>query len=146
MAPPPAPARIVLDTNAWLDLLVFADPRIAAIEAALSGGRLEAITSEPCREEWRRVLGYPLLALAPPRREALMTAFDARARIVEVAPAGAELLPQCRDRDDQKFLELALAGGARWLISRDKALLRLNRRARREGLFGILVPEAWRAD
>lgn len=142
--PSPAPPRIVLDTNAWLDLLVFADPRIASVDAALRAGDVAAITSPACREEWRRVLEYPVLALDAGRRDALLSAFDARARCIDAVLPDDAMLPVCRDADDQKFLELALIGGARWLLTRDKALLRLNRRTRRDGLFEVLVPEAWR--
>jgi putative PIN family toxin of toxin-antitoxin system len=139
-APPP---RIVLDTNAWLDLLVFDDPRIGAIREALREARVEAVTDAACREEWRRVLGYPLLALEPDRQDALMRAFDAVATRLDTPSITTPPLPRCRDPDDQKFLELALSGGARWLVTRDKAVLKLNRRTRRDGLFAILVPEAW---
>ncbi|MCF7222424.1 putative toxin-antitoxin system toxin component, PIN family [Lysobacter chinensis] len=143
MTLPAGPSRIVLDTNAWLDLLVFSDPRIDAIRAALDSGMLEAVTNAECREEWRRVLGYPLLALEPDRRLALIEAFDATAACLDTQPVEVPALPRCRDPDDQKFLELALAANARWLVSRDKALLKLDRHTRRGGLFAILVPEAW---
>ncbi|TQD48333.1 PIN domain-containing protein [Lysobacter aestuarii] len=140
---------MVLDTNAWLDLLVFEDPRIAAIRAALAEDRLVAFTDAGCREEWRRVLDYPLLALGPPRQASLMRAFDALARPHQGDATGAidaSPLPRCRDPDDQKFLELTRACGARWLVSRDKALLRLNRKTVRDHDFGVLVPEAWPPD
>ncbi|MBW8810763.1 MAG: PIN domain-containing protein, partial [Lysobacter sp.] len=52
-------------------------------------------------------------------------------------------LPRCADPDDQKFLELALAANARWLLSRDHALLVLGRRTARAGLFEILTARAW---
>ncbi|MFT7776961.1 putative toxin-antitoxin system toxin component, PIN family [Roseateles sp.] len=51
----------------------------------------------------------------------------------------------CRDPDDQKFIDLALAARARWLISRDKAVLALAKRARLRGL-AILTPERWSLD
>jgi hypothetical protein len=51
-------------------------------------------------------------------------------------------LPRCKDRDDQKFLELARDAGADWLVTADKALLRLARGGRLRGLFRILTPEA----
>ncbi|MGV3656140.1 MAG: PIN domain-containing protein, partial [Noviherbaspirillum sp.] len=54
-----------------------------------------------------------------------------------------ERLPQCRDKDDQKFLELARDAGAAALITKDKALLKLAGKARRAGLFAILTPQAW---
>jgi predicted nucleic acid-binding protein len=46
-------------------------------------------------------------------------------------------LPQCRDPDDQKFLEAALAARADFLVTRDQALLELARRVRQ---FRILTP------
>jgi predicted nucleic acid-binding protein len=51
---------------------------------------------------------------------------------------------QCSDRDDQKFLALAHAEGARWLLSRDRAVLKLARRAKHFGIL-ISVPERWSA-
>jgi predicted nucleic acid-binding protein len=48
----------------------------------------------------------------------------------------------CRDPDDQKFIDLALAAKAQWLVSRDKALLALAKRAKARGLL-IVKPEAW---
>ena len=47
----------------------------------------------------------------------------------------------CSDRDAQKFLGLAYAARADWLVTKDKALLKLARRARRDGLK-ILAPAA----
>jgi len=45
---------------------------------------------------------------------------------VEASLAGTSpVLPRCEDPDDQKFLELAWHAGARWLVTRDKALLKL---------------------
>lgn len=140
---PDTPPRIVLDTNAWLDLLVFADPRIGTLASALRQGGVVAVTDSACREEWRRVLDYPVLALPTVRQHALMDAYDVHAVLVEASASPDGVLPRCSDPDDQKFLELAHASGARWLLSRDKALLKLNRRTRRDGLFEILVPEAW---
>ena len=47
-------------------------------------------------------------------------------------------LPHCSDPDDQKFLELAAAVAADFLVSKDKALLELERRP---GLgFRIVTP------
>ena len=58
-------------------------------------------------------------------------------------PADLTPLPACRDPDDQKFLELAQASGAQWLISKDRDLLKLARRTRKAGWFLILKPEQW---
>ena len=138
--------RIVLDTNACLDLWVFADPRAAALLAALQAGALQAVTNSECRDEWRRVLRYPQLRLSDATRRAPADAYDALVhRLPDNAPpARADApLPRCADPDDQKFLQLALASGARWLVSRDGAVLALGRRTRRDGLFEIVSPQAW---
>ena len=42
------------------------------------------------------------------------------------------------------FLEIAVAAGARWLVTRDAALLRLARRMAREHGVDIVTPAAWR--
>ncbi|WP_369293093.1 PIN domain-containing protein [Klebsiella variicola] len=51
----------------------------------------------------------------------------------------------CRDQDDQKFIDLALDARARWLVSRDKAVLALAKRARARQLL-IVTPERWTLD
>lgn len=146
-APTPAP-RIVLDTNVWLDLLLFDDPRAAPLRQALANGEIVAVGNRECRDEWLRVLRYPALGLDDARRSALTEAYDALLQPFDESAFAAETpadtaLPRCSDPDDQKFLQLAHDAGARWLISRDNHLLSLARRCRREGLFEILTPEQW---
>ncbi|MDX1549620.1 MAG: putative toxin-antitoxin system toxin component, PIN family [Lysobacter spongiicola] len=137
------PPRIVLDTNVWLDLLVFDNPRRAELREAMHLGEVLAVTNSACREEWIRVLRYPILRLDPPAIESLEQAFDAIAHDWSAAGTEEPGLPRCSDPDDQKFLQLAHDAGARWLLSRDRAVLALARRCRREGRFAILPPEAW---
>jgi predicted nucleic acid-binding protein len=48
----------------------------------------------------------------------------------------------CRDPLDQKFLDLAVSVRAGWLITRDRDLLKLARKTRRQGLL-IVTPECW---
>lgn len=139
-----APPRVVLDTNVCLDLFVFGDPRCAPLAAALQAGVVDAVTGAACEAEWRAVLDYPQLALTPAVRASALAAFDACVRRVpDAGLAGALGLPRCADPDDQKFLALAAAAGARWLLSRDRALLTLHRRCLRVAGFAVLAPEAW---
>ena len=141
-----ATPRLVLDTNVALDLFVFRDPACERLMAALQTGLAQAVVDEPCRAEWLAVLDYPELGLAEEVRRDAGAAFD---RWVSLLPTGQLTphrdvkLPRCADPDDQKFLELALASGARWLLSKDKAVLQLARRTAREGWFVILCPSAW---
>ena len=144
MATPP---RLVLDTNVCLDLFVFGDAQCAVLRGALRAGAVEAVTGEACRAEWLAVLDYPQLALDAARQAAALAAFDAQLRLLPASGrsgvADTPHLPRCGDPDDQKFLELAQACGAQWLLSRDRELLELARRTRREHGFGIATPQAW---
>jgi putative PIN family toxin of toxin-antitoxin system len=139
----PAPAkRIVLDTNVCLDLFVFNDPRWADLLRAIERGEVEAVTRADCRDEYLIVLNYPHLPLNDENRPQAAARFDALVKVV--APnSRAVRLPVCTDRDDQKFLELARDAGAEILITKDKALLKLARKTAKEGLFRIMLPEAW---
>lgn len=142
------PKRVVLDTNVCLDLFVFRDPRWTTLLDALRSGQLEAVTREDCRMEWHLVLRYPHLKLDDDRRTATMAEFDAlipchpMPRQTEAAEETVRL-PLCKDKDDQKFLELARDVRADVLITKDKALLKLARKTRRDGLFAIMTPETW---
>jgi uncharacterized protein len=142
----PGLPRFVLDTNVCLDLFVFNDPQCASLLEAVHAGEIELITREDCRAEWQAVLTYPQLKLGDDDRARALQAFDAWVRHI---PPGTEArdhvaLPRCRDRDDQKFLELAHQAGVVALLTRDEALLSLARRAKRNGLFVILPPALWR--
>ena len=137
--------RVVLDTNVCLDLFVFGDVQAGALREALARGAVEAVTDVACRAEWLRVLTYPQLALDGAARAAAAAAYDGLLRALpEAEPSPAMVkLPRCADPDDQKFLELAWKARARWLLSKDKEVLRLGRRTLREGWFAILTPAAW---
>lgn len=143
----PGPPRFVPDTNVCLDLFVFDDPQCASLLAAVRAGEVELVTREDCRLEWRAVLHYPALKLDDERRAYAGARFDATVRCVDARSLSPESvpLPRCRDRDDQKFLELAQQCGAVALLTRDDALLQLARRTQRAGLFLILPPASWQA-
>lgn len=135
--------RIVLDTNAWLDLFVFEDPAAAALAAALRSGALRALRSHRTDEELRAVSIRPQFAsrLAIRPLEPMLEAWRNRAEPIEPDRTAPWI---CSDPDDQKFLDLAVAGGAGMLFTKDRALLRLARAARKSGL-AILTPETYRS-
>ena len=56
-----------------------------------------------------------------------------------LAPVGPRHRWRCRDADDQKFLDLSFAYGAKWLLTRDRDLLSLARRTHIDGLT-IVTP------
>jgi predicted nucleic acid-binding protein len=59
-----------------------------------------------------------------------MAAFDARANLCPVAPKAS---CTCKDADDQKFIDLAVAHQA-VLLSKDKAVLAMRKRLERLGV------------
>jgi uncharacterized protein len=142
VAIPALPRRVVLDTNVLISLYVFADSRFAPLRTRIESGEWLALTNDACFSEFRRVLGYPLFALTAEQQLAALAAYDASVgRHSGPSPGAIATLPRCADRDDQKFLELARDSGADWLVTADKALLKLARRDRLRGLFRILTPE-----
>jgi predicted nucleic acid-binding protein len=134
--------RAILDTNVWLDWLVFGDPRVAPLAAAIEAGRLAPLATEPMLAEFAAVVARPRFALDEAARAAACA--RQRAAVSVLAPAPDCRLP-CTDPDDRMFVDLAVAHRVAWLLSRDKALLRLRRIALRR--FGLRVgtPEDWRA-
>jgi uncharacterized protein len=136
-----SPTRVVLDTNVVLSLFVFADSRCTPIRAALESGKWRALTDARCLHELGRVLAYDMFGLDAAAQAAAYAAYAMLAKRVEPPVDDATPLPQCKDADDQKFLEVARDGGASLLLTSDKALLRLARRRRLAHLFRILTPD-----
>lgn len=133
-------ARAVIDTQVVLDWLVFRDPGAAALAAAVESGRLRWIGCAPMRDELAHMLGHRSLARWQPDAEGVLARVD---RLCCITPAAApQPALRCRDADDQVFIDLALGAGARWLFTRDKALLALARRARPRGTE-IVTPARW---
>lgn len=139
------PLAVVLDTNVCLDLFLFADPVVQGLTEQLRQQLFCAHYSEQTREEWRRVLDYRVWKLDHSRQTALQAAFDGLLHahsISDIPPAGSPL-PQCRDPDDQKFLQLALALSPSVLITKDRDLLKLARVCRRRHAIAIVTPSSW---
>jgi len=138
-----SPPALVLDSNVVLDWLVFGNPGVAPIRDAVLAGAVRWIASADMRAELNAVLAYESLRVWSPDLPALWAQWERWAQPVAAqATTGAGSRLRCRDKDDQKFIDLALAHGARWLLSRDKAVLALARRAAPLGLQ-ICTPERW---
>ncbi|MDG5975273.1 hypothetical protein H010_08446 [Hydrogenophaga taeniospiralis CCUG 15921] len=131
---------LVLDTNIVLDLWVYEDPATEPLRAALAEPRTVWLATDAMREELARVLAYPqivkrLAARALPAGEVL-AAFDRRVQIVSDASKAPYT---CKDADDQKFIDLAVAHGAA-LLSKDAHVLSMARRLDR---LGVRVSRQW---
>jgi len=125
---------IVIDTNVLLDIWVYSDQATPALLKALESGQLRWLATAPMREELLRVLDYAHIAK---RREkdglslqAVMQAFDRLSVPAAQAPRSAFV---CKDPDDQKFIDLAVAHTAT-LLSKDKLVLKLGKRLKSVGV------------
>ena len=134
----PAP-EAVIDTNVLLDWLVFADPGVAALTAAVRSGALRWVATEAMLDELRHVLGRPPLEV---RRPVDLEEVIAACCQLVVPPPDAPRRLLCTDPDDQKFIDLALHRRSPWLISRDRAVLKLARRALTQGVR-VCPPAMW---
>jgi len=142
--------RVVLDTSVVLDWLVFNDPSTSLLADRIDAREVTVIAHELTVGELRRVLEYPKLELSSQRRH------DALARFVGIAqqiampesfsrdrlmlPMG---FPRCRDNDDDVFLAVAYHGKTDALVTKDKALLKLKKKAMRFGARIVSVPDLY---
>jgi uncharacterized protein len=124
--------RLVLDTNVWLDWLVFDDPALAPLKNAVAERRAEIFIDAACEAELARVLAYDLgkHSLNDVAQAACLAECRRIAQFVENAnTADCSGLPRCADPADQVFLAAALAARADFLVTRDAALLELAPRS-----------------
>lgn len=143
------PSDVILDTNAVLDWLVFAEPATQPLGDAMRRGALRWIATPDMRAELHDVLGRLLTHPPLQRWQAAYAPAHAEVerwiRLVDTpAPLSAALRLHCTDPDDQGFIDLALARRTPWLVTRDRALLRLARGARPHGV-AVLTPAQWSA-
>jgi len=137
--------RLILDTQIWLDWLVFDDPGVRALRAAVEQGGAQVFMDAACDAELERVLAYDLgrHSIAAAAQAAALAQARRLSRRIENKLTAAERagLPRCRDPDDQIFLEAALAARADVLVTKDRALLELTRRRTRALPFRVSPPK-----
>ncbi len=112
---------------------------MASLRSAADAGRLTIVASAQGRAELEHVLATIRFRPPAPDPGRVLARFD---QCVEPAATAAHCGLTCRDPADQKFLDLAVAVRADRLLTRDKALLRLARRARTRFALTIAVPAA----
>ncbi|MDO8420207.1 MAG: putative toxin-antitoxin system toxin component, PIN family [Rubrivivax sp.] len=134
---------LVADTQVVLDWLVFRDTAARPLLDAVLAGRLRWLASAAMRAELERMLRHPLLARWGHQVESALTFFDSQATLCPDPPAAPAPRLRCSDPDDQVFIDTALVHHAAWLVTRDRALLKLRRKALGHGLR-IARPDEWR--
>lgn len=128
-------AALVLDTNIVLDVWVFGDASAAPLIVGLPQRRWRWLATAPMREELSRVLAYPQIVKSLDHHQItaadVLAKFDAHVQWVDVA---AKAPVTCKDPDDQKFIDLAVAHQA-ILLSKDNAVLSMAKRLVAQGVI-----------
>jgi putative PIN family toxin of toxin-antitoxin system len=121
--------KIVLDTNVVVSGIFFSGPPREILHS-WSRGKIHLVITPEIFEEYQRIAAelnqkYPLIEIR---------------RILELLLVGSELIvapplprPICDDPNDDKFFDCAAAGGATFIVSGDKHLLKAS------GSHGITV-------
>ena len=124
----------VIDTNIVLDLWLFEDPATIPLRAALQSGAISHLATASMRDELERVLAYPHLvkrmAKSNIQAQDILNRFDKHQLAAEPA---AKAPCTCKDPDDQKFIDLAVAHAVP-LLSKDKAILCMKKRLFQSGV------------
>lgn len=130
--------RIVIDTNVLLDLLFWDDPEARPLREAVAAGRLLPIFDDEALCEAAEVLlRTNFLAGNEETVYARLQVWSQNAKKVpneEIASSSETLTVRCRDPLDQKFLILAVAGRAAFLVTKDKLLFKAAKKLRRFGI------------
>ena len=112
--------RVVVDTNVLVSIFQFGGRISEILDLALQGG-VELYTSQPIIEELRGVLQEKFHWST----ERVENATETLLRFCRLIDPG-EPLKVCRDPDDDRVLECALAAGAEGIVSGDRDLLDLG--------------------
>ena len=134
--------KLILDTNVWLDWLLFDDPSVAPLKAAVAERRAEIFIDAAGEAELERVLAYDLGRHSIDAEKQAACLAECRRiakRLNGVIALDGAALPRCADAADQGFLEAAAAARADYLVTKDRELLDL---ARRKLPFQIVRPSS----
>ena len=143
----PAVTQWILDTNIWLDWFVFEqtdDSPVAQLQRHIeqdAGAVHRVLMTQAMWDEWVDVLARPQFAIDAQRQAQILAQTRALVQWVETPPTPLHRI-RCTDRDDQVFIDVALACRVNWLISKDRHLLRLHNRARQWGVR-VVTPQDW---
>ena len=116
--------RVVLDTNVVVSALLFTGIS-SKLVPLWQGGGITALVSRDILEEYLRVLSYPKFKLSEGDIKGLIQ--EELLPYVDVVKPWRRLRVVDRDPSDDKFVECAVAGKARVIISGDKDLLSIGR-------------------
>ena len=117
--------RVVIDTNLVLSALVFSQGRLSPLRLAWQSKQCQPLVSTVTASELIRVLAYPKFKLTAADQQELLADYLPYCTTVRM-PSKLPATPDCRDKFDLPFLQLAVTGKADFLVSGDQDLLSLE--------------------
>ncbi len=118
--------RVVVDTHVLVSALILPHSRVGPVLLRLRAGEYTPLYAQSLLEELVDVLNRPRI-----RHKYGLTDADIETVVGLVLRRGEAVAPQrrftvCRDPEDDKFLEVAVAGEADVFVSGDQDLLALH--------------------
>lgn len=129
--------RLVFDNSTVVSALIFSNGRLAWLRRHWRDGGCLPLLSRDTTSELTRVLAYPRFKLSADDRRELLADYLPFCEVVDITE---RCLTECRDANDQMFLDLAQSGWADLLVSSDQDLLTMAGQT----AFLIEAPEAYR--
>lgn len=120
--------RYILDTNIWLDWLVFQNDTLDELKAVHANGGFHIIYTSDMLEEFADVISRAQFKLSVEQQVSMLAQLTALAQKVETRETPLNTI-RCKDKDDQIFIDTALSYQVDWLLSKDNHLLALRNRA-----------------
>ena len=112
----PAMVAVVLDTNVIVSGHLKEGRPESTVLQLFYGGRIDLLVSNPILTEYEEVLRRPKFGFSPPHIDRFLQRIRSAAR--HVTPSVKVAV--CKDPDDDRFLECALAGHADTLVTGNK--------------------------
>jgi uncharacterized protein len=120
------PPKAVFDAMCYLQAVTNPDGPAWAAMALSDSGRLKIVASEETLSEVSDILSRPnLVRKFPPLTGRRAPFFEVIRAVAEVWPDVPKAVSHPRDPKDEPYLDLAVASGAAYLVTRDKDMLDL---------------------
>lgn len=131
----------ILDTNVWLDWLVFTHDAVPLLRDLQLSRKIQIVYTSEMYDELADVLSRALFKLSEAAQAAALQIMTTSAdEVAACVPTTVRMV--CKDADDQVFIDTALGIRAAYLLSKDKHLLTLRKRAAAHGVV-VCTPDAW---
>ena len=116
-------SRVVIDTNVIISALLFGG-KPGKLIPLFQNRRIEPIVSRDIIDEYIRVLAYPKFQLN--EKEIQFLLYRKLLRYFEIVETSQGEIIISNDPSDDKFIQCALAGNAKTIVSGDSHLLSLK--------------------